>query len=429
MQTSKLLPLFIAIILSGSLPSYSQTDQWIDLDENEEYVARHECSFVQAGDKFILFGGREQSKRLDIYDYKSDTWSTGAQAPKAFNHFQATTYKGLVWVIGAFNKNSFPNEPPESNVWIYHPDLDQWIEGPEIPKSRQRGGAGLVVYNDKFYLVGGNTIGHNGGYVNWFDEYDPYANTWNILENASEKRDHFYAGVIDGKLYAAGGRRSGGKGGVFAPVITTVDVYDFEKSSWSKLTNPLPTPRAAPGTAVYKGKLYLMGGEGEKKGPAYKIVEAYDPITGKWSNKADMNHPRHGTQAICSGKGIFIACGSPNRGGGRQHNMEVYNKNSPKGKPIKASKLSTPDQTDIQLGKTLDITIANTGGNAASFITSVEIKGEDFNLESKASDFLVNPKDSFQLSIKHTGNKAGDEGTVMIYYNGNEKLSFKISSI
>ena len=147
---------------------------WLDMNEDENYTARHECSFVQAGDKFIMFGGRESAQKLDLYDFKSNSWNTAkSRAPKEFNHFQATFHKGFVWVIGSFKTNKFPREIPEDNIWLYHPPTDTWIQGPEIPEDRRRGGAGLVVYNNKFYLIGGNTIGHDGGFVNWFDEYDP----------------------------------------------------------------------------------------------------------------------------------------------------------------------------------------------------------------------------------------------------------------
>lgn len=71
---------------------------WIDLDENQSYTARHECSFVQAGDLFYLFGGRENPKKLEIYNYTSDTWFVGASPDYEFNHFQALEHEGLIWV-------------------------------------------------------------------------------------------------------------------------------------------------------------------------------------------------------------------------------------------------------------------------------------------------------------------------------------------
>ena len=400
-------------------------DRWIDKDEDENYTARHECSFVQAGNKFYIFGGRESAQKLDIYDFKSNTWTTAQnKAPKQFNHFQATFYKGFIWVIGAFKTNKFPREIPEDNVWLYHPPTEKWIKGPEIPEDRRRGGAGLVVFNDKFYLVGGNTIGHDGGYVNWFDEYDPINNTWTILEDASQARDHFSAAVIDKKLYAAAGRHSGGEGGVFAPLVSVVDVYDFETKTWSTLKKDIPTPRAAPGVAVFNNELLVMGGEGEKQGPAYKVVEAYNPKTGKWTNKADMHYPRHGTQAILSGEGIYIAAGSPTRGGGRQLNMEVYNEDKPNGTPLTTSHLTTPTKVHIAKGTSTEIEVKNEGGNTGNFITSLKLVGgnsDSFEIDSNHNFTLIDANSSFSINVKHLSSIAGETSDLEIIYNGDSK--------
>ncbi|TNJ42536.1 hypothetical protein KFZ70_02225 [Tamlana fucoidanivorans] len=427
--------IWISVVLA-TLPSCKSqqcTDghaQWIDLNEDENYTARHECSFVQAGNEFIMFGGRESAKKLDIYNFNENTWRAARnQAPKEFNHFQATFYKGFVWVIGAFKTNNFPRELPEDHVWLYHPVTDTWIPGPKIPKNRRRGGAGLAVYNNKFYLIGGNTIGHDGGYVNWFDEYDPAKNTWKILEDASQARDHFSAAIIDNTLYAVAGRHSGGEGGVFAPLIKVVDTYNFDTKQWSTLQHPLPTPRAAPGVAVFQNELFVMGGEGEAKGPAYNIVEAYNPKTKKWTKKPAMHYARHGTQAIQSGKGIYIAAGSPNRGGGRQHNMEVYHEDSAEGSPITASHIEAPKSISIPRNASKTITIKNTGGNSASFITSVSITGEHrkhFKLLSLHDFTLVDAEASIKIEVANTGHSFGVTSKLKIMYNGISESEIKI---
>lgn len=400
----------------------AQNDIWIDKKENENYTARHECSFVQAGDTFIMFGGRENAQQLDIYNFKTDTWRIGTNAPKEFNHFQALFFKGFVWVIGSFKTNTFPKEIPADHIWLYNPVTQTWIKGPEIPKNRKRGGAGLVVYNNKFYLIGGNTIGHDGGYVNWFDSYDPYTNTWTPLKDAPQARDHFSAAVIHDVLYAVGGRHSGGAGGVFAPLVDIVDTYNFKTQTWKSLNKPLPTKRAAPAVAVFNDKLFVMGGEGEKKGPAYKTLEVYNPKTKIWETKKDMNYARHGTQAIVSGKGIYVAGGSPKRGGGRQHNMEVYNKDNPKGKPLIASQLQVPKNVFIKKGASKKIQIKNKGGNMGRFITSVSIIGKDknqFQLYSNLDYTLINPDQKAVVVVQHTGINRDKKATVIIKYNGN----------
>lgn len=157
------------IEVSGS--SSSDASKWIDLKEDESYTARHECSFVQAGNKFYIFGGRESPRRLEEYDYASNTWRVRASVPSGqnVNHFQATEFQGLIWVIGSYKDNRFPTETPSDQVLIYDPGNNAWILGPFIPSNRRRGSAGLAVYQGKFYMLGGTTNGHNGGVVNWFD--------------------------------------------------------------------------------------------------------------------------------------------------------------------------------------------------------------------------------------------------------------------
>lgn len=183
-----------------------EQQNWKISNENQNYTARHENAFVQVGKFFYLVGGRENSKSIDKYDFEADSWSLlDSVSLHSFNHFQGISYKGYIWVIGAFENNAFPNESPASNIWIFDPINEEYIMGPEIPQGRRRGSAGLVMYNDKFYLIGGNTSGHNDGYVSYFDEYDPATGTWTILPDAPRPRDHFHAVVIGDKLYAAGG--------------------------------------------------------------------------------------------------------------------------------------------------------------------------------------------------------------------------------
>ena len=360
---------------------------WKDKDEAENYTARHECSLVQAGDKFYLMGGRENAKTIDVYDYTTNTWTQILNSPpEEFNHFQATEYKGLIWVIGAFKNNSFPNEQPTEYVWAFDPANEEWIQGPEIPENRRRGSTGMVVYNDKFYISGGNAIGHNGGYVNWFDEYDPTTGIWTPLNDAPRARDHFHSGVVGDKMYLAGGRLSGGDGGVFNPTIAEVDVYDFGSDTWSTLPTDqnIPTPRAAPAVASFNGKLIVAGGEvqnqevyGQVTTSALKITEEYDPVTQTWTRLPDLNSPRHGTQAIVSGNGIFVLAGSPNLGGGNQKNMEYLGEDAPVGLASIASTLSTPNVVDIEVEGSNTFSIEVTGGNIGMFIRSMELTGAD----------------------------------------------------
>lgn len=410
----------------GMVASAHAQSEWIDLDEPQNYVPRHEASFVQAGDKFYFFGGRESARRLDVYDYASNTWSAGrdAYAPIEFNHFQAVEYQGLIWVIGAFRTNSFPNEQTASSVYVFDPANREWMEGPEIPQERRRGSTGLVVHDDEFYIVGGNTRGHSGGYVPWFDRYDPQSGEWVPLEDAPQARDHFHAETANGKMYVIGGRRSGGQGGTFAPLIPEVDVYDFNTETWTTLPpeSNLPTPRAAAAVATFDGKIMVMGGEGN--GRAYDTVEAFDPSTNAWETLASMNFRRHGTQAIASGEGVFIVSGSPNQGGGNQRNMEVYNANAPAGEPSVAGVLGVPDEALVGPDNAEPIRLRHLDGNQGIFVNDITFSGtdaQDFSLTDFASaPFLMLRDGEYDLLVEYDGDKTDALASLDITFSGSQ---------
>ncbi len=432
--------LLLLVLLGVVSPACAQT--WTLVNEDENYTARHECSFVQAGDKFYLMGGRENSQTIDVYDYDNDSWeSLVNSAPASFNHFQATEYQGLIWIIGAFKDNSFPNELPEERIWIFNPTTESWIQGPLIPVGRRRGSTGLSVYNNKFYISGGNTIGHNGGFVNWFDSYDPLTGEWTVLGNLPRSRDHFHSAVIGNSLYLAGGRLSGGAGGVFAPTIPEVDVYNFDTATWSSLpaSQNIPTPRGAATAVNFDGRLLIIGGEvqnedvyGVNTDDALKITEAYDPGTQTWQRLSDLNFERHGTQAIASGQGVFLLAGSPARGGGNQQNMEFYGTNSPVGEASVAGTLDAPESVLFENAGTQSFNLELSGGNVAAYIRSMSISGpdaSDFTLTSGAlENGLILPESSRSLEITLTGSGENRNAVLTIAYGASSTLNILLST-
>ncbi|AHM62227.1 Kelch repeat-containing protein [Flammeovirgaceae bacterium 311] len=350
-------------------------------------TARHENALVQAGNKFYLVGGRG-IKAVQEYNPATKAWVNKANTPMEFHHFQAVALDGLIYVVGAFT-GSYPHETPVPNIHIYNPLTNKWFTGPAIPESRRRGSAGVVVHNNKIYMVGGIIDGHWSGWVSWFDEYDPATNTWKILPDAPRARDHFHAAMVGNKLYNAGGRRSSGiTNEVFNLTIGEVDVYDFNSGQWATLpsSSNLPTLRGGTASAVLGNELIIMGGESASQSTAHKETEALDVTTNNWRRLADLQQGRHGTQAITSNQGIYIIAGSANKGGGpelaTQEAFYLFSPTTPTGPALAQSALTTTGNIAydlIQVGatQTKTLKLTNNGSNQAILVSSIDITGDN----------------------------------------------------
>lgn len=297
--------------------------QWQTVETQGQPEKRHECGVVACEGKLYLIGGRGILP-VNIYDPPTRQWSEASKTPLEIHHAQPVVLNGKIYLFGAMT-GRYPDEKPLKHVLIYDPGDDRWSEGAKIPWRRRRGSCGTVVHQDKVYMVGGIRDGHQGGFVAWLDEYDPATDTWRKLADAPRARDHFAAAVIDGKIYAAGGRRTSKETGqVFELTIPQVDVYDIQSGTWTTLAEPLPTRRAGTSTVAWDGKLVVIGGESTQK-QAHHEVQMYDSATGQWHNLPALVCGRHGTGAVVLDGKIFTCAGCGGQGGDPElDSLEVF---------------------------------------------------------------------------------------------------------
>ena len=315
--------IFIQLLFSQEV---HDDGKWNNITGATVAIARHECSFIGIDDKFYLVGGRG-IKPVSIYNTETNTWTEGKEPPIEIHHFQAVAYDGNIYVFGAMS-GKFPYEKPLENILIYNPEEDEWKTGPSIPKARRRGSAGVIVQDDKAYLISGIVDGHNSKHVPWVDAYHFKTESWQTLADAPRPRDHFHAAYYDCKIYAAGGRKSSyATGQIFDLTIPEVDVYDIAANTWTTFSkeNNIPTMRAGT-TAVFLGKdLLVIGGESMAQNEAHNTVEAYNTETKAWRKLSALSTGRHGSQAIVHENKIYIAAGSGRRGGKPElSTMEVF---------------------------------------------------------------------------------------------------------
>lgn len=154
------------------------------------------------------------------------------------------------------------------------------------------------VADGKLYAFGG----YDGTHINTVVAYDPVAGSWSSKSPMPVQRTDAEAVEAGGKIYILGGQIGG------ATLTTRVDVYDPATDSWGTPVAPMPTLRTAFGLASIDGIIYAVGGT---NGGDVSTVEAYDPISDTWENKAPMPtaHSHVGVGVI---NGVLYAVGSAN---------------------------------------------------------------------------------------------------------------------
>lgn len=311
-----LIPVAAALSMLTGVIAATKTSGWQTVIPENPCTARHETTAVAVDNVLYLIGGRGK-KPVEAYDPTTNRWTRKETPPPLeFHHFAAVAVDKRIAVFGAL-VGGFPKEQPVPNLWWYEPGADTWTQGQEIPEDRRRGAAGCVFHGDKLYLVGGNTNGHFNGFVPWLDSLDLKTGEWTRLSDAPHARDHFQAGIVDGKIYAAGGRRTHAEvKDIFNLTVAEVDVYDISAGKWSTLPTPIPTPRAGAPTVVHDGRVIVIGGESGTTANAHGEVEALVAATGTWEALPPMGEPRHSGGATILKGDIFYVAGNGKRGGG-----------------------------------------------------------------------------------------------------------------
>lgn len=334
----KLLRLCLATLLAASFCiSAAYAQKWSQAapfpDPSEEVYG------IAAGGKLYVLGGLGPgwtAKGL-VYEYDPaiDQWTKKKNMPLLTHHIGITELNGKIYVMGGFVK---PQKGPTAwqpvdNAWEYDPANDTWKALAPLPS--KRGSPNAVVHDGKIYVIGGagnfpgskDTSIHPARphrAVGTNEVYDPATNTWETRSPMPTARNHAAAGMVNNKIYVIGGRV--GNGFITRASNTDiVEVYDPAPDQWGALLAPMPTPRSAVAWGVYRGKIYVVGGEvrNSTMSATYRSVEAYDPATNRWTILLPMEFSRHGSAADFIGNRLHVVSGNVQSGGGPAAKVET----------------------------------------------------------------------------------------------------------
>ena len=189
--------------------------------------------------------------------------------------------------------------------------VDEWSVLSAMPSRRDHAVAGVI--NGKLYIAGGEDSGNN--YTSTLYEYDPAIDTWATKTSMPTMRGWAVAGVIDGKLYVAGGTNS-------TEPLSKLEVYDPSTNSWTTKTS-MPTYFIHSVAGVIDGKLYVAGNQDGASQPLGDVI-VYNPSTDSWSTLASMPTARkHAVAGVIDGK-LYVA-GGQTTGDVFASSLDAYN--------------------------------------------------------------------------------------------------------
>jgi Kelch motif len=166
------------------------------------------------GDKLYVADGAPQTygignpggpyDSLEIYDFATDSWSSGPDAPFALHHSAAAVLDGKLYMAGGR-----PDPESSSDAFFrYDPRAERWEGLPRLPTG-PISSVGMVAAGDRVVLIGGDDeLGwkDGGGSVSpmaW--AFDPKTARWIRLPDLAIERHAFGAAVASNRIYAIGG--------------------------------------------------------------------------------------------------------------------------------------------------------------------------------------------------------------------------------
>jgi len=235
-------------------------------------------------DKLFTFGGRINPEEYDnpenylgvteVYNPKTGTWETKTSMPTNRSGLSANVVDGKIYLTGGVKYyNRFPYVSLVEESEVYDPKTDTWSTKAPVPNPVSNYASAVI--DNKIYVIGGSNITQ---LVTFNQVYDPESNAW--AEAKPIPTGVRYAGVAatsgdlaPERIYIIGGDTT-----EFPYGINLTQIYDIENDAWTDGT-PMPTSRDRLAAAVVNDIVYAIGGRNGYSSSDYLVTnEMYIPV-------------------------------------------------------------------------------------------------------------------------------------------------------
>ena len=178
---------------------------------------------------------------------------------------------GILYVIGGHKDVGVYTQL--ATLFAYDPKTDSWTRKRDMPTARRWPGACAV--DGIIYVIGGGCMFSPA--LNAVEAYDPKTDTWVRKAHLPAARAGVSACAVDGIIYVIGGVIGTISAGDMQ-ALGTVEAYDPKTDQWSQKANPPTTSGFASANAV-NGIIYVF---------IDRDTFAYDPTANRWTNNASI---------------------------------------------------------------------------------------------------------------------------------------------
>ena|GEM_PF-3655237 len=273
-------------------------------------TARYKHNAVFYNNKMYIWSGLATPSgyynTMDIFDFGTNTWSTGPAGGTARNYAAAAVYNNKMYLWGGVGSAT---GTLLNTMDIFDFGTNTWSTGPTGGTGRS--GTSTLVNGSKWYLWSGNGA---AGYVNTMDIFDFSTNTWSVGPAGGTARIPRPSAVSGNKLYFWGG--SNPSGGYY----NTMDIFDTTTNTWSSGASG-GSGRGGASAVLYGSKIYWWGGA--SGGPPVNTMDIYDIPTNTWSVGTAGGTARVYHSAVVYGSKMYV-WGGTDSGSNALNTMDTY---------------------------------------------------------------------------------------------------------
>ena len=263
--------------------------------------ARERGVAVELRGKLYVFGGlvdgTTASRRVDVLDPRTGTWTTLADLPASAGVYaQGIASDGAsIFIVGGRDEAGVP----VSSVYRFNPTAGTYTPLPNLPSPTP--GAAAVVFGNDLYAMGGAF----SGAVYRLNFADPA--TWSARADLPVAVGHAGAVIIDGKIYVVGGlANEAGQ----AVAQRTLFRYDPTANVWTARADmPTELSHLTSSTIAVDGKIIVAGGQRTDGAPRSQVF-AFDPLSNQWIELASLSAAREGGALMFIDQSLIYASGN-----------------------------------------------------------------------------------------------------------------------